>query len=296
MVKDVKGLIKDIQDVDFSLRENLGIDNSETFGIEIEFENANLDEIKSSSKWIVKKDESVTVGNVGGELISPILTDQLDTWRQIRNKCNYLKNKQAIATSRTAAHIHIGSQILKDDPNNIRKLLKMWELFENIIFYFSYGKDLMPRSSLKEFARPIASDLYRIRNSKNGYSKLNNYYEWQQTGLNFKNYKGYEMDEKNTIEIRCPNGTLDEIMWQNNINFFTKFMKSVTDNNFDEEFIDYCLDKKDIDEYGILGTNMIDLDEALMLANIIFDNDLDKMLFLKQYLKMFGKEKTYTKK
>lgn len=305
MVKDIKGLIKDLQDIKLTLRDNIGIDNSETFGIEIEFENADLDEIKSSSKWIVKPDDSVTVGNVGGELVSPILTDSGDTWRQIKNRCNYLKNKQAIATSRTAAHIHIGSQILKDDPNNIRKLLKMWELFEHVIFYFSYGKDTMSRSTLKEFSRPVGNDLYLIRNNKNGYNKLNSYYDWyhffkkhafnKRAGINFRNYKGYEMDEKNTIEIRCPNGTLDARIWQNNINFFTKLMRSVTNANFDEELIDYYLDKKGLEEYGFYGINLIDLDEALMLVDIVFDKDLDKLLFLKQYLKLFDDEKTYKK-
>lgn len=306
MIKNMKELVSDLNDVKFELRENIGIDSSETFGIEIEFEKASLDEVKGSARWVVKPDDSVTVGNMGGELVSPILTDNIDTWKQIKNKCNYLKSKQAVTTSRTAAHIHIGSQILKDDSNNIRKLLKTWELFENIIFYFSCGKDLMPRISIKEFARPIGNDLYLIRKSKNGYNRLNSYYDWYQflkkntfnkhSCLNFKNYKGSHLDEKNTVEIRCPNGTLDPIIWQNNINFFVKLLDSTTKNNFDEELIDYYLGRKEMEEYGIFGINMFNIEEAMMLSDIVFDNDLDKMLFLKQYLKMFDDEKTYTKK
>lgn len=306
MIRNMKELVADLNDIKFELRESIDINKSETFGIEIEFEKANLDNVKGGSKWIVKPDDSVTIGNEGGEMVSPILTDNIDTWNQIKNKCNYLKSKQAIATPRTAAHIHIGSQILKDDPNNIRKLLKTWELFENVIFYFSYGKDLMPRTTLKDFACPIGGDLYRIRNSKNSYNRLNSYYDWYQflkkyafnkrAGINFKNYKGTHLDEKNTVEIRCPNGTLDPIIWQNNINFFMKLLNSVTKDNFDEQLIDYHLSKKELGEYGIYGINIINIEEALLLTDVVFDNELDKLLFLKQYFKMFNEEKTYIKK
>lgn len=306
MIKDIKLLVKDLNDINFSLRDKIGIDCSETFGIEIEFENVKLDEIKNSCNWVTKTDNSVTVGNVGGELVSPILTDNIDTWKQVHNKCNYLKNKQAIITHRTGAHIHIGSQILKDNPDNIRRLLKTWELFENIIFYFSYGKGVMPRSTLMEFSHPISSKLYQIRNSKFGYNSLNNHYDWQyffkryklnkQAAINFMNYKGYALDEKNTIEIRCPNGTLDARIWQNNINFFMKLMIKVASKDFDEELIDYYLSKKEMEDYGVFGINIIDLDKALILVDIIFDKEIDKLLFLKQYLKLFDEEKRYVKK
>lgn len=305
MVKNIKEVVSDLPNIEFSLRNNIGIDSSETFGIEIEFENANLDEIKASSKWIVKPDDSVTVANHGGELVSPILIDHEDCWKQIKNKCNYLKNKQATVTTKTAAHIHIGSQILKNDPNNIKKFLKTWELFENIIFYFSYGKDSNPRSTFKKFSHPVGTNLYRIRNSKRGYNWLNSYYDWHQffkkygldkyAAINFNNYKGDQMDDKNTIEIRCPNGTLDAMIWQNNINFFTKLMISVTNDNFDEELIDYYLAKKEFKTYGFNNVNLIDIDSALILVDIVFDKDIDKLLFLKQYLKLFDNEKTYKK-
>lgn len=306
MLKNIRGIIQELEQVKFVLRDSIGLDSSETFGIEIEFENVDLDDIKKIDKWTLKKDDTVTKGNVGGELISPILVDNEETWKQIDNNCRYLKNKNALTTSKTGSHIHIGSQILKENPNNIRKFLKTWELFENVIFYFAYGKDTMPRLSLMEQARPISRDLYRIRNSKNGYSQFGSYYDWyhffqkkkfdKHAGINFMNYKGYEMDEKNTIEIRCPNGTLDAAIWQNNINFFTTLLCKVTEPNFDEQLIDYYLDKKSAEEYDLLVYSVVDVEKAIALSDLIFDDRLDRIMFLKQYLKCFEKDNQYVKK
>lgn len=305
-MRSIKDVVYDLEQTDFVLRNRIGLSNTETFGIEIEFENVNLDKIKGLSKWSLKKDDSVTIDNIGGEIISPILIDNEDTWKDIDSKCKYLKNKKAIVTEKTGSHIHIGSQILENNPDHIRKFLKLWEAFENIIYYFSYGEDVVSRYSVKKYSRPICNDLYKIRNSKKGYKQLKSYYDWyhffkkqnfnKETGINFRNYKGYEMDENNTIEIRCPNGTLDSRIWQNNINFFTKLMKCVTKENFDEDLIDYYLSKKGYEEYGDDAINFVDFEKAIILSDIVFDDEMDKLLFLKQYFKLFEHGKTYIRK
>ena len=42
-------------------------------------------------------------------------------------------------------------------------------------------------------------------------------------------------DKSKTIEFRSSNGTLNEIIWQNNVNFFTKMLLSCASDNFDIE-------------------------------------------------------------
>ena len=102
--------------------------------------------------------------------------------------------------------------------------------------------------------------------------------------VNFRHY-----DTLKTIEFRCPNGTLNPVIWQNNINTVTKLMLAARNKKIDEDFLDYKLEKEP-DKFTLLP-------KALELADIIFDNDLDKMYFLKQYKKDFSfieekKEKT----
>ncbi len=66
-------------------------------------------------------------------------------------------------------------------------------------------------------------------------------------------------------------------------------LSELNKKSLDEYFLDYKLEKGS-DKFALLP-------KALELADIIFDNDLDKMYFLKQYKKDFSfieekKEKT----
>lgn len=297
-----KDIIEEAQNCEFKLRDKIGILENDTFGIEIEFDEVNLNDIKYGKKWLVHDDDSVTIqkddNNIGGEVSSPILKDTKECWQDIKSMCNYLKKKGAQASCFTGGHIHIGSQVLKNDPNNIRKLLKQWELFEPIIYEFSTGKDATLRNCAKVHAKKISNKLERMRNSICGYDSYKTYYAWynlfksyrfnKEDGINFKNYRGYEIDEGNTIEIRCPNGTLDPVVWQNNINFFIKFLKKCCCDNYDEEYIDFLLEKKQYLGYGI--------DEVIDFTDFIFEERLDKIMFLKQYMKLFENDKQYIKK
>ena len=299
-------LVLEARESDFKMRNKIGLDENETFGIEIEFENVKLNTIKYGRHWDVKKDDTVTAyvcGNeVGGEVSSPILKDKKECWNDIERMCNYLLKKEAIITPSAGGHIHIGSQVLKDDPNNIRKLLKSWELFEPVIYSFSSGRDKCLRKCVNIQAKAVAPTLRRIRNNKKSYNDYRTYCDWiwffkkyrlmKFSGINFSNYTGSEEDVGNTIEIRCPNGTIDPTIWQNNINFFIKFFESCTDNNFDEDYIDYLLGPKKVLSY--IDTN--DFELAMELVDLVFKDRIDKIMFLKQYLKFFNKEKEYVKK
>lgn len=302
-----KDLILEARESDFKMRNIIGVDQSETFGVEVEFEDVKLNSIKYGRHWDVKKDDTVTTCvdgyEVGGEVSSPILKDTNECWNDIEHICNYLLKKGAVITSNAGGHIHIGSQVLKDNPNNIRKLLKSWELFEPIIYSFSSGKDKRLRTSVTVQAKPIAPILNRIRNNKSSYNNYRTYRDWLNFfkkynlmkfyGVNFANYMGNEEDVGNTIEIRCPNGTIDPVIWQNNVNFFIKFFESCASDNFDEEYIDYLLFQE---KYSSSYIEKDYFELTMELIDLIFTDKVDKIMFLKQYMKSFDKEKVYVKK
>lgn len=303
--REKRYLIEETKETEFKMRDKINVDCEETFGVEVEFEGVKLNTIKYGRNWDVKIDDTVTRSvdgyKVGGEASSPILNDTEECWRDVEHLCSYLSKKGATVTSEVGGHIHIGSQALKNDPNNIRKLLKSWELFEPIIYSFSSGKDTCLRAAAKIHAKNISPILSRVRNSKNGYGSYRSYYDWlnffkkyklvKVCGINFSNYRGCEKDVGNTIEIRCPNGTIDPVIWQNNINFFIKFMERCSRDNFDEEYIDYLLRlKNDLD----FNSN-VNFDSVIELVDLVFDNRLDKLMFLKQYLKLFSKDEQENK-
>ena len=61
------------------------------------------------------------------------------------------------------------------------------------------------------------------------------------TGINLK-----EIDSKKRIEFKYPNGTINPVVIQNNINFFIKLVISIIENKIDVENLDYLISKIEI--------------------------------------------------
>src|ERR1035437_7822449 len=98
---------------------------TQTFGIEIEFDGGDVDAIAAElydlgltssrfqasyhsplrvpGKWLVENDLTVT-----GEIVSPVLTDTPETWRDLQVICATVKKHGGRATKRTGAHVHVG--------------------------------------------------------------------------------------------------------------------------------------------------------------------------------------------
>ena len=108
--------------------------------------------------------------------------------------------------------------------------------------------------------------------------------------INFKNlnFSSLEKNTKgNTFELRCPNATIEEIIWQNNINVFINMFLSSRRHIINEDFLNYKLKKYQLSKNNMLRYNEIFLKEALEFADLIFDYNKDKIYFLRQYLKNF---------
>ena len=92
-------------------------------------------------------------------------------------------------------------------------------------------------------------------------------------------------EDKNTIEKRTGNGTTNHIIIQNDINFTTKLMNYCNNELFDEDLIKrrVQINKKTLSK--LRSYNDIDIIGSLELADLIFNNNLDKIYFLKQYFK-----------
>lgn len=313
----IEQLCSELCCMNIQYREKIDVQNNIKFGTEIEFENACYLDVslmiqnkKKLSNWHLKGDATVNTyyegKTYGGELTSPILHDTKQSWGQLKTACKLLRRNLALIQGRSGAHIHIDSGILKDDENLILNLVKLWMAYEHIIYRFSYGDEDKPRKMVKRYASPLAPfyNIFltaysinpnnydymltniKLNKSNKLYYLLSNIYDFGaiRGGICFNHCKGISDDELNTIEIRCPNGTLNHITWQNNINFFTKLFMYCASPNFDKEFIDnknVMYEYKNLEQYS-----EIYFSDAIELADLIFDNELDKMYFLKQYLKI----------
>lgn len=290
-----------------SLRESINLNSDTTFGIEIEVEKANKRKIKrtlrkESLNWCAHHDFSLTKGI---ELSSGILTDKKESWQEIKKVCNLLEENSQIDLH-CGGHVHLGGHIIGDNPEYWMNLCNLWITYENIIYRFGYGEYLTPRISIGKYAYPVArlfakDRAYFKRNlTANEIVKILDVDKYQ--GINFHNVHNLNRKvKKNTIEFRSPNGTLDPVIWQNNINFFSKMIEYSKSEDFDKEKI--MSDRLNLKEYNLNNYNKIYMQRALDLCDMLYNNNLDKLYFLRQYLKNFQtnnntlvKGKSFTKK
>ena len=159
-------LYKKLENYKIKYRNHLGVPENISFGVEIEFQNTSLDVVKKSLKnedeykfWCIHEDASVEeyINGilVGGEISSDILYDTKDNWEKLKKLLNILKGLKAKAGDKTAFHTHVGAQIFKEDLEYAKRFIKLWCIFEDVIYRFGYGISSNPRELIEYYAYPI---------------------------------------------------------------------------------------------------------------------------------------------
>lgn len=300
MISEMKG--KDLQEFLYhlnnyylTLRDNLGFQDYITFGIELEFEHVSIENLKRVMKdngfadpWLIRGDGTL---DAGAEVSTPIFNDLQDTWKDIVKICGLLSEISVIGDN-CGGHIHAGAQILGGNAEYWRRLLEVWSTYEPIIFRYSYGEFATARPNLSVYACPVAIMFEKVlQDVKNGKIKpediIDHINKIKRQAINFKNVKGFDLMEGNTIEYRCPNGTLDPVIWQNNVNFFISLLLYVSSSRYDGDIIQrrMALDGDRYLNYALY--NEIYLQQSLELADMLFTKNIDKIYFLRQYLKAY---------
>ena len=295
--RELQDLIYYLNNFYLTLRDTLNFSRKTTFGMEIEFEEAKKQEITNAlvkdnlnEKWFIKDDGSLSNG---GEIATPVFHDEPKTWHDLARVCSILRNNSSIVEY-AGGHIHVGTPVLGSNKNSWLNFIKIWSIYENIIFRFSYGEYLTPRREIKDYALPMKKDFNKVydelkeKSDFSAYSVVRELNFRKHQAVNFQHVSHFDQFHmKNTIEFRCPNGTLDPVIWQNNLNLFVKLLKYARSDKFNNDILDER--KKfndsifaDYDHY-----NNIFLTQALEFADLIFDNNLDKIYFLRQYLKNY---------
>ena len=295
---------------DLELRDTIDLNDNITFGLELEFENIPesnylevLDIIKKrliDTNWISKYDGTL---NYGVEINSPALHDNKESWIFLNDLLGFLKQYVSV-DSKSGGHIHIGTQILGDNKDAWLHLLKLWSIYENVIYRFTYGDYLTGRKGILEYAMPMMHEFYKYYDilKKSDIETIISFLKKTRRyqAINFINIKEDDLNKilyKNTIEFRSPNSSLNAIVWQNNVNLFTKMLLYCKKSDFDNNTIDnrFIINNHQYDNINLYDE--IFLEQVLEFIDLIFVNNLDKIYFLKQYLKSFAikKESSYTK-
>ena len=292
---DLKELLYYVNLYYLELRDCLNIDKNSTFGIEIECESADKSTIKSklnekikNNTWIVKKETSV---NNGAEINSPILSDKIETWRTLKKVCDIAK-EHSFSGDCCGGHIHMGAHMLKNDVYVWKNFIDFWATYENIIFRFLYGDYLNARETMNAYSKPLKNYFDENRNRFKNYNLIHQVQQLfpfnRNYAINMSNLKDLKRClNKNTIEFRCPNGTFNPIIWQNNINLIYNIIKYVNNCNYDYDIVEKR--RLEINKLGLSLDlyNQIFLQQSLEFCDLIFERNIDKIYFLRQYLKSF---------
>ena len=300
---DLKEILSLINKYYLQLRYQLNIGKDLTFGFEFEFENSDLQQLGIlleeyiRNGWVLKRDGTVPTG---GEVNTPILYDGIITWQEVEDVCKIL-DANAVIGDNCGAHIHAGNQIIKDDTHFVN-FIKTWIAFEDIIYRFLYGEYLYNRPQILKYAEPMSKSIITATPTLDSDYILGNVLYGPVSAIHLKGYKFNKFDKDNTLEFRCPNGTLNSIIWENNLNLLinlltyakdrydAKKIKMIINYNM-KKYVQYKISNfKLIDMYSY-----IDLKKALYFCDLIFNNNLDKVYFIRQYLKSFEEERAFKK-
>lgn len=271
-----------------------------TLGIEIEYRDLNRKKVdkyieEKHPTWTSKIEDAISKGApnpfIGGEIVSPILKNTPSSWQELADICNFLIVNHASPLN-TGAHIHIGANILENNSSYLLRFIKLWCSYEHVIYRFSYGEYIYARDTLFDYSPPVGKELKYLMQVLN--LKDTDSFDYLLTVLNLGKKRGLNLsninqdEKKNTIEFRCPNGSFNKAVWYNNFLLFTRMLEYAKSNDYDEDLINQKL----FEEHDPTQNN-IDLENATELANLIYKNEKEKLLFLKQYLKGYEETKEY---
>lgn len=292
---DLRELLFEIEKCRLKYADTLRLPKEVTFGVEIEYEKVSRDKVNRFIKrnldtWISKGEYSLLSG---GELNSPKMTDKYENWQELKQVCDFLKRKGADTRHNAGGHIHIGSNILKSDIKAWQIFSKIYMLYESVLFRFLYGDKLNGRHEILDFAYPIADYIYfnleNINNAECMQDIRKIFPDNKLVALNTKHidFKS-DISPNNTLEFRSPNSSTNAIIWQNDINALAKMVVTSSLKIVDEDFLDYKINHDFLPYSGNEYLySVIDLKKVLEFVDLIFDNNIDKIYFLRQYFKNF---------
>lgn len=261
-------------------RYDIGIDKKQIFGTETEFSGISLKTLAeifekeqlniiyqknhynkkpTYESWYLDKDTTISWDTgtdiLGGEISSRLLTNTKDTWKEIKKILKTLKSSGATISGCCSTQVSIDISNVNNSEQKqdfYKTLIEVIALYEKDMELFYMGKKYFKRQTKDHYARSIKIMLLE-KLIEIGNTHIANYHDllvYDPPELTQSVY-GIKIDEKENmqrIEIRYPNGTLNEKILQNYINFSLKLITACKNGTLDQEQLDY-LTKREIKLY-----------------------------------------------
>lgn len=141
---------------------------------------------------------------VAGEVVSPILYDEPQTWINLAKVCEIVKAHGGVASVNTGSHVHVGAGDLRGDPGAMTELARLNNAHEDVIYRLATN----PYAETGEH-RPLGYCQPSPEVPLGGYTALNQAtaaHEGHETSLNLRAVTGSVSDH---VEFRQWDATLD---------------------------------------------------------------------------------------
>lgn len=260
-------------------RSKLTLPHKANFGLELELDKVDLLEVRElvgrniGGDFSVKNDKSLTTG-MNAEINTPVLRNSKATWELLKRIGELLKKINA-SYDRCSFQVNFDGSLLPSVEDRV-KFLKIYAMYEDIVYRFSKGEDLSYRDSLEEYASPIILTLKGVLSINND-AVVEMFSNQKRYGICFKT------KDCDLIEFRTPNMTDNVCLWQNYVTFFYYLLNLVHSGK---------INMREVDEYISNYSRIYILEnyekekeeKALQLSKKLFCNSTDRINFMHQYL------------
>jgi len=299
--------------------ENALNGNQITFGLEIEFVGGDPNAIARDlyregicgydqqvryhapsvpGKWKLERDGSVTDGFGGGELVSPVLTDTPETWRNLERICEVAKRHGAQIDYRCGGHVHIGMDPLDTARQRWRRFFRTIGGFEDVIYRVAGGTEGRVRSDYRHYAAPFRHRSADAATSRMTLNDINDVNRLAETVSNRDRYYGINLTNiprssgPNTVEFRYFNSSLDHRQLQANVKLAAGVMvaseKARTQDHHESGlFSSEAMKRRGsmLKEHPLGRNNHTDHSAVRKFVDILFTRKKDKDAILAVYAK-----------
>ena len=226
-----------LKNLPMQYRSKLTIPKNVNFGLELELDKVDFMEVRRlvsryiGGDWNVRVDNSLTKLN-NAEINSPVLRNNKNTWELLYKMSELLKQINP-SYDICSFQINFDANLLKNDKDKIR-FLKLYAMYEDIIYRFSKGEDASYRDSLEEYASPIILTLKGVLSINND-AVVEMFSNQKRYGICFKT------KDCDLIEFRTPNMTDNVCLWQNYVTFFYYLLNLVHSGKINMREVDECI-------------------------------------------------------
>jgi hypothetical protein len=162
--------------------------------------------------WGIERDCSLSAGGI--EVISPVLSDDPEHWRQLERVCAIIQEEGGTVNRSCGGHVHVGvAQTLDTDPRRWRRLARVYGAFQDVIYRmsargerhrgagmgYSYSPPLINRDALHPRNFDSMDDVDRFRRAAG------------RGGLNYQHSRDHR------VEFRQFDGSVDAGRIQQNV-------------------------------------------------------------------------------